>query len=56
MVHPRARNRQGGEPQGSMAITANGENIRATKFRPKSHLIRSGKTGQPLTAAFLRFL
>lgn len=69
---PGAHNRQGGEPQttapaamlpsplpsalrGSVATTANGEN-RARKFRPKCHLLCSGKTGQPAPAAFLHFL
>lgn len=38
--------------QGSMTITANGENNSARTVRPKSLFIRSGKTGQPLSAAF----
>lgn len=39
--------------RGSMAIRANGEN---RKFRPKSHLVHSGKTSRPSSPAFLRFL
>lgn len=47
VVHPRAQNMRGGEPQGSTATMANGENNRATKCRPKSHLICLEKPGQP---------
>lgn len=52
-MHPRAQHMWRGEPQGSAAIRANGENTRAIKCRPKSYLTCLGKPGQPSGAVFL---